>query len=440
LTLACGKDKDDVAELNFLMALQGVITGTVVDEDNEAVANATVEAFSYRAVSQRGYGGASGVARTDDLGKYRIYGISPGRYYVSARVRDFSGITAVTTQQKQQVSYVPAYYPGTNRASAATPIQVVGGQESAADLTLSKAPTMRVGGKLFSDVRVGRAAIVAYPEDQPSWDPGERHVTEVDDSTGKFVFQGLQPGPYTFVCDRLDGGVRHGARLAVNVGTKNIDNIEMTMSRYPDLAGRVTVEGGGQVPAGIKVSLEPRQALASMAYGWARPDNEGKFKLEAISPDLSDVTVSNLPVGYFVKSVTFAGREVSDTGIELGLGGLRTADIVISPNGATLEGSVSDAQDNPSAGATVVLIPGSGRRHLKSSYYTTTADQNGGFKVSGIGPGEFTLVAWESLATIDYTDPEALDTSDKRGQILKLEEGGRKTVQLKVLLSTSLVP
>jgi hypothetical protein len=435
IPLACGTE---ITGLRFLMAPQGLITGTVVDEDKEPIANAIVEAFNDHAVSPAGRTRTAGSARTNDLGKYRIFGVGPGRYYLRARIPDISETVIGTTKEKQPTSYVPIYYPGTNQASAATPLQVMSGQESEADITMSKVPTVHVSGRVVSDYRVSGPVIVAYPGEHPSWDPGERRSAVADDRTGKWGLDGLQPGPYILVCDRIDRGVRLGARQVVNVGTKNMDNIDVTLNRYPDLAGKVTVEGGGKVPSAIQVSLQPRQALASMGYAEAQTNSEAEFLLTAISPDLSDIKVSNLPSGYFVKSVILSGHEVSGSGIELGLGGTHQVDIVISPNGATLEGSVSEEEGKPSSGAIVVLVPDPEHRQLKSRYYTATADQNGHFTASGIYPGEYKVVAWDSAETLDNAASDALELADKRGQTLKLE--GRKDVQLKAVPTTALLP
>jgi protocatechuate 3,4-dioxygenase beta subunit len=434
VSLAC----TDATELRFLMTPQGVIAGTVVDEDNEPLANAMVEAFNYRSGAQAGRVRAASAARTDDRGKYRIFGISPGRYYVSVRIQDSPGNGGLTAEEPQ-TSYVPTYYPGTNHASAATPIPVVGGQESVADFTLAKVSTVHAAGRFLTDFHGGCAVIFAFPGEHPAWDSGERRGG-IDDKTGKWIIRGLQPGLYTLTCDRMDAGVRTGVRVAVNVGTKDLDNLELKMSRYPDLAGKITVEGGGRLPLALKVSLQPRQALASMGYAAAEPDSEGAFVLQATSPDLSDVTISNLPSGYFVKSIQFAGREVSDTGIELGLGGSHNVSIVISPKGATLDGRVLDAQDKPVTDATVLLVPDTGHRQLKSRYYTATTDPNGRFAITGIRAGDYTAVAWDSLDAMDYTDPEALEIADKQGETVKIQTDGRQTLQLRTLSAAGLLP
>jgi hypothetical protein len=176
-----------------------------------------------------------------------------------------------------------------------------------------------------------------------------------------------------------------------------------------------------------------------MGYPAAEISPEGEFLLTSISPDLSDMIVSNLPSGYFVKSIVLSGHEVSESGIELGLGGgSHQVNMVISPNSATLEGSVSEEEGKPSPGATVVLVPDPDHRQLKSRYRTATADQNGHFTALGIYPGEYTVVAWDSTETLDNAASDALEVADKQGQALKLE--GRKAVQLKALPSTALLP
>jgi hypothetical protein len=437
IALACGTE---ASQLRFSMTPQGLITGTVVDEDNEPVANAIVEAYNYRMPSRGSRVRVAAVARTDDLGKYRIFGIAAGRYYLSARAQEGPASGSSATQEKPQASYVPTYFPGTSHASAAVPIQVFSGQEIAADVALVKVPTVHASGRLMTDYRVRGVGLIVFPGDHPSWDPGERRATDADDKTGKWVFNNLQPGQYTVVCDRIDGGVRLGVRQTINVGARNLDNIEIALGRYPDLAGKVFVEGGGQVPTDMKISLQPRQAFASMGYGGAQPNPGGRFLLQAISPDLSDVMVRDLPLGYFVKSVMVAGREVSQTGVELGIGDTHAMDIVISPHGATVEGSVSDSQDQPSEGTTVVLVPEQEQRQVKGRYYTGAVDPKGHFTISGVRPGNYTVLAWDSVDTMDFMEPEALAIADKQGQALRVEEDEKKTVQLQVISTANLLP
>ena len=71
-------------EVNFKLTPHGVVSGRIVDEDGGPVARASVQAQSYRRIDGRKQLVPSGAAGTNDLGEYRIFGLAPGKYYLSA--------------------------------------------------------------------------------------------------------------------------------------------------------------------------------------------------------------------------------------------------------------------------------------------------------------------------------------------------------------------
>jgi protocatechuate 3,4-dioxygenase beta subunit len=71
---------------DFRLTPHAVITGRVVDEDGEPVANAQVQAMRYRYTQGRKQLQPFGGSSTNDLGEYRMFGLAPGRYYLSADV------------------------------------------------------------------------------------------------------------------------------------------------------------------------------------------------------------------------------------------------------------------------------------------------------------------------------------------------------------------
>src|SRR4029079_1884247 len=83
LTDAQVMDKADVA-----LPRGSVLAGRVVDEAGEAVAEADVTAMRMQYQNGRRRLVPSGRnASTNDLGQFRIYGLPPGEYYVSATLR-----------------------------------------------------------------------------------------------------------------------------------------------------------------------------------------------------------------------------------------------------------------------------------------------------------------------------------------------------------------
>src|ERR1700736_3225869 len=81
LTLRSGQNMKD---LLFRLIPSAVIAGRILDEDGEPLPGATVSAL--REVYSEGKRSlsVSTTAETNDLGEYRLYGLAPGRYFVSA--------------------------------------------------------------------------------------------------------------------------------------------------------------------------------------------------------------------------------------------------------------------------------------------------------------------------------------------------------------------
>jgi len=113
------------ARYRLSASTHAVIVGRVVDEDREPVAYAQVQTMRYRYNQGKKqlapYGGGS----TNDLGEYRIFGLPPGRYYISATHRGammmmMDGMSQDrSANQQPDEDYTPAYYPGTTDPATA---------------------------------------------------------------------------------------------------------------------------------------------------------------------------------------------------------------------------------------------------------------------------------------------------------------------------------
>ena len=136
----------------------GVITGHVVDEDGEALARALVTVQRYSYVGGERQLTPAGGEQTDDRGQYRVFGLPPGDYYVSAtagglaarcsgadssnwppasaasrvdaadRAADAAAFVRAP-DEPEATGYAPTYYPGVVSAPEAGKITVAPGQE-----------------------------------------------------------------------------------------------------------------------------------------------------------------------------------------------------------------------------------------------------------------------------------------------------------------------
>jgi hypothetical protein len=149
LSLEPGKQLTDV---NFRLTPHGVVTGRVLDEDGEPVAMVQVQLMRYRYNQGRKQLMPVGGASTNDLGEYRVFGIPPGKCFLSATYRP-SGFYEASLDRSSAVQpdedYVATYYPGTTEPAAAATVEVLPGAHlQGLDIRLSKSRTVRVRGQV----------------------------------------------------------------------------------------------------------------------------------------------------------------------------------------------------------------------------------------------------------------------------------------------------
>src|SRR5262245_19116414 len=99
-------------EIAVKLTPRAVITGRVLDEDGEPVTFAQVQTLRYRYNQGRKQLMPMGGTGTNDLGEYRIFGLAPGKYYLSATYREgmFAGPSLDrSANMPADADYAPTY-------------------------------------------------------------------------------------------------------------------------------------------------------------------------------------------------------------------------------------------------------------------------------------------------------------------------------------------
>ena len=109
-------------------------------------------------------------------------------------------------------------------------------------------------------------------------------------------------------------------------------------------------------------------------------------------------------------------------------------DVVISAKGATIEGTVVDDKGNPVSSATVVDVPDSDRRLRLDLYQQDTTDERGHFRLRGLNPGSYTVLAFDDLEDSPQA-PEFLTFYGSKGEKVELDEGADQKIVLKLVPS-----
>ena len=192
----------------------GVITGTVTNSSGEPVINVRVRAIRIRdarGAAQRLPGFAFQERYTDDRGVYRIYGLVPGTYLISA-----GGGGGFTSSFNPYDSDVPTYAPSSTRDTAAE-ISVRAGEESSADIRYRGESGYTVSGTV--NVTGMNGATVALT---PVGSGGTVASAFQVPGTRGFAFNGLADGEYKLVAQELSNQTSGGMPLMAMSDVKRV--------------------------------------------------------------------------------------------------------------------------------------------------------------------------------------------------------------------------
>lgn len=425
-----------VKSIVFQLNPQAVITGKVLDEDGEGVADQPVRALRYVYRGGKRQWSTVGAAQTSDIGEFRLPNLEPGRYLVSANARN-GGAARRQMQSSEPMPSVPdmmyatTYYPSTTMASTAIPIDVgAGGEVRGIDVRLVKTRAYRVRGRVVGNGTSGRpgTTVTLTPRDGV---PGSPITGPVLGPEGEFELRNVPPGQYTAVAQSRGGGQELIATQPVDVVGNHVDGLVLTMVAGGEVQGSVKVVDATTAPDLKSLSVMLRAVgFAGTPPPRGRVGEDLKFTLKSVPPLRYAVTVTGMPETCYLQSVKYGGSEVTDAGVEMTSGG--ALEVTVSAAAARVDTVVLDKDGKPGWHAVVALIPKDGPQTV-----VQTADENGILSFKGLKPGEYRLLAWEDVETGAPYDPDFVKPFEGQAKSVKLDAAGHEAVQLKAIASDS---
>ncbi len=215
--------------------------------------------------------------RTDDLGHYRLAPLAAGSYYVF--VVPGMGFSPGTPQRDPKER--PTFYPLALKPSEAKPVSVAAGKELRMDLRIIRRAGVKVTGRILGvppGEGTGQLIAVGAVPLSPGASPSEADV----DANG-FAIHELLPGKYVIHAGQYASGfssTSHPLATAlrtVDVGTKDLAGVDLTLAPTPNVEGAVVFESG--CPA-VPVWIQVQGAGLRNVHAGA----DGKFVLEHLPP------------------------------------------------------------------------------------------------------------------------------------------------------------
>ncbi|HVW09762.1 MAG TPA: carboxypeptidase-like regulatory domain-containing protein [Bryobacteraceae bacterium] len=331
---------------------QAAITGRIVDQYGDPVANAPVLAKRSQIVDgEREYGPSAG-GSTNDIGEYRIAALPAGSYLIC------------TGEQ------------------CATPMTIAAGYSGVADFRLGPVTSRHLTGKV-SGVPDGIRVQLTLTSDTAT-------LTAPVGPDGEFELS-APPGTYTLLGTAYYGADQLIGRTQLSVADRDIDGLALHLDAGFEIAGTVRIISRQKSPIDAsKVGVTLFQIVQGRPNGprIAWNSDRTSFTATDMMPGLYRLNVST-PPGLHVERVTAGGADITDTETQI-TSGFPAIEIVLSDGGGTIEGTAA-----PESGIIVLQ----GNRH-----WILRAGKDGHFRSDGFSAGDYRISAWEDLTNVPFRD------------------------------------
>jgi len=471
INLAAGQNVKNVV---IGLTPAGYVNGSVRDDTGGPAVDLQIQLFrmTYDAFGQRSLRSV-GSTTTNDRGEYRLYWVTPGRYYLAARSaeRPTSSLNFdPRSPNAVQERYALTYYPGALDVQEAAAIDVQPGMNlTAIDFTVLRQQLYKIRGRVIdsrsgrlpgavtiqarSESPTGESEIIAFSEGSvPSGRNASYNATD-----GTFEIRNVVPGSYVVKAEIPGGqqdarpGPLPAAAVLVTVSNSDINSLTLNILPPVSMSGHLTIEDDESSTMEdfdrIRVRLIPADRLARSALPNSPQSQtlnpDGTFRIDNVKPGEYQVLICmalasnssncarNTP-NFYLKDARFDHMDVLNRPLQFAGIALTPLDIVLNRKPGQIEGVVVNDKRQPVAGIRTILIPDQDRGRI-GLYKFAETDQAGRFTIRGITPGAYKVFAWEALEEWAFFDSDLMQRFERYGTAVRISESDELRTEVKLI-------
>lgn len=454
-SIAVGPELDS-SHLVFAMIAEGAISGSVIDEQGEAVRDARVMLFQSAADTGILRTMQRSNALTDEEGRYHFSHLRAGKYFIAVSaepwyaqhpqphikvtdaagsVSDYSGGVDESALKDAQnvvfeeaqpspldVAYPITFYGGATDASAAAPILLGKGERVAADISLQPVPAAHWQMNTTSDQQTYSYVLL----EEKLFD-GTRVQVQTSSTMvrpGVEEVEGIPPGHFTVTVRSTEGNTLQQQEL--------------------DVGGNGLVDKGPAavtVPLSVALRFEPPAAPSGQTVLQLREKDSNRILRERINSKGEIEFKQGIQRGtyeisvqegrdLYVRSIQASGAKIAGRMLEVKGSTPIKLNVVLATGRGDITG-IAMRGDKPLPGAMIVLVPADPANN-QILFRRDQSDSDGSFGIADVVPGRYTLLAIADGWELEWANPAVLEKFMAQGEPLTVEAKGKYSVKVKV--------
>jgi len=283
--------------------------------------------------------------------------------------------------------------------------------------------------------------LVMTPEDSDGLTSSVNATVRPD---GSFVFSNVPPGSYLIraLAQTEPGSDSLFALFRVTVRDRDLDGVELQLRPGATISGHLIIESLTLALPDVPGILDSVRVRAPFSEGGAfgdaqtgEPRRDGSFAIRGVMAGAHLLEIDGLAAPWSLKSVTYRGQDITDTGIQADSGQrLEDVTVTVTDVASKVSGTVRDSENRivPNARVLFVPVPSGLWPPASRRFARRLTDSAGRYSVRGLPAGDYRVAAALELGERDVYRAGVLRAVRDHGVAVTIERDQAHIVDLSV--------